>query len=357
MRRLYAVLVILMVLLTLTPVELLVAPQAKASITAGYAPSVLNMPPIALQPVLSLPSSLIYASFISPTTFVASNYYVSAASGPIAAGVAWDGNTVVATVGEGVTLNLTQAFGDTGGNYQQSLQSGNIYYAILLPNSTAPALANFNPPQGTNFMETVSGGGVCLSVSPVRSFIFYMNPFIQIGVGCGWTSSSGVGTLKPETLSEGRVTFVSPIALAQVPSSSYWLLALEDPVAFYYAYINMSEPLDVPANVPGGFGLGATDVPQLSSLFTLFRWGNNFFENLPIGVWMVNYPFIIDMNTTPVVHYSQLWLSGMGWHKLRRSLLSRGSGNTLGNPVLYGYWPQCVSEPWHRHCYIALLIL
>jgi len=141
MRRLYAVLVILMVLLTLTPVELLMAPQAKASITAGYAPSVLNMPPIALQPVLSLPSSLIYASFISPTTFVASNYYVSAASGPIAAGVAWDGDTVVATVGEGITLNLTQAFGDTGSNYQTSLQLGNIYYAILLPNSTAPALA------------------------------------------------------------------------------------------------------------------------------------------------------------------------------------------------------------------------
>ncbi len=90
MRRLYAVLVILMVLLTFTPLELAVAP-AKASITAGYAPSVLNMPPIALQPILKLPSSLVYASFISPTTFVASNYYVSAASGPIAAGVAWDG--------------------------------------------------------------------------------------------------------------------------------------------------------------------------------------------------------------------------------------------------------------------------
>jgi len=75
------------------------------------------------------------------------------------------------------------------------------------------------------------------------------------------------------------VTFVSPIMLAQVPSSSYWLLALEDPVAFYYTYINITEPLDVPANVTGGFGLGATDVPQLSSLFTLFTWGNNFFLN------------------------------------------------------------------------------
>ena len=294
MRRLYAVLVILMVLLTLTPVELLVAPQAKASITAGYAPSVLNMPPIALQPVLSLPSALPYASFISPTTFVASNYYVSAASGPIASGVAWDGDTVVATVPSGVTLNLTQAFGDTGGNYQQSIQSGNIYYAILMPNSTVPALAPFNPPQSTNSMSITTGPGVCLSAGPAQSFFFYLNPFLQIGVGCGWTSNSGVGTLTPETLSESRTTFVSPIVFAQLPSSSYWLLALEDPVAFYYTYINVTEPLDVPGNLTGnegselnlisGFGLGATDVPQLSSLFTLFRWGNNFFLNLPIGI-------------------------------------------------------------------------
>jgi len=72
--------------------------------------------------------------------------------------------------------------------------------------------------------------------------------------------------------------------------------------------------LDVPGNLTGnegselnlisGFGLGATDVPQLSSLFTLFRWGNNFFLNSPIGIWMANYPFIIDMAPRPVVHYS-----------------------------------------------------
>jgi len=275
MRRLYAVLVVLLILLTFTPVELFAASQAGASITAGYAPSVLNMPPIALQPVLKLPSSLVYASFISPTTFVASNYYVSAASGAIAAGVVWDGDTVVATVPSGVTLNLTQAFGDTGDNYQLSLQWGNIYYAILMPNSTAPALALFNPPTSTNFMEAGSTG--CLSAGPIQSFIFYINPFLQIGVGCSWTANSGIGTITPETLSDGRVTFVSPIVLAQVPTSSYWLMALEDPVAFYYTYINITEPLDVPANVTGGFGLGATDVPQLSSLFTLFTWGNNFF--------------------------------------------------------------------------------
>jgi len=163
------------------------------------------------------------------------------------------------------------------------------------------------------------------------------------------------------------VTFVSPIVLAQVPSSSYWLLALEDPVAFYYTYINISEPLDVPGNLTGnegselnlisGFGLGATDVPQLSSLFTLFRWGNNFFLNLPIGIWMVNYPFIIDMNTTPVVHYSR-----------------SGSVAWVGISSTVAFYPVEVSTPFvtqyfmttglnvsvnprHRHCYTSLLIL
>ena len=291
MRRLYAVLVIIMVLLTLTPVELLVTPQATASIVAGYAPSVLNMPPIALQPVLSLPSSLIYASFISPTTFVASNYYVSATSGPIASGVAWDGDTVVATVGEGVTLNFTQAFDDTGSNYQTSLQSGNIYYAILMPNSTIPALAPFNPPLGTNYMQVESGASTCLSAYPALSFAFYINPFIGAGTGCGYGESSG-SAIMPERLSEGRVTFVSPLVLAQVPGSNYWLFALEDPVAFYYTYINISEPL-----VVGDYGLGATDVPQLSSLYTLFMWGNVFKTGLPVGIWFVNYPFLVPMGS------------------------------------------------------------
>jgi hypothetical protein len=305
MRRLYAVLVILMVLLTLVPVELLATPQAKASITAGYAPSVLNMPPIALQPVLQLPSSLVYASFISPTRFVASNYYVSAISGSISAGIAWDGDTVVATVPSGVTLNLTQAFGDTGSNYQQSLNQGNIYYAILYtPNTTAPELANFNPPPGANLITWGSGPSECLTVGPTQAFFFYINPFVGAGAGCGYGITYLFSPLTPEILSEGRTTFVSPITFAQRPSSRYWLLALEDPVAFYYTYINISESLAVPASVPGGFGLGATDVPQLNSLYTLFRLGNYFFSSTPIAAWTVNYPFIIDTAPSPVVHYT-----------------------------------------------------
>jgi hypothetical protein len=305
MRRLYAVLVILMVLLTLVPVELLATPQAKASITAGYAPSVLNMPPIALQPVLHLPSSLVYASFISPTRFVASNYYVSAISGSTSAGIAWDGDTVVATVPSGITLNLTQAFGDTGSNYQQSLKQGNIYYTILYtPNTTAPELANFNPPPGADLITWGSGPSECLTVGPTQAFFFYINPFVGAGAGCGYGISYGFNPLTPEILSEGRTTFVSPITFAQRPSSKYWLLALEDPVAFYYTYINISEPLAVPASVPGGFGLGATDVPQIDSLYTLFRFGNYFFPSTPIAAWVVNYPFIIDTAPSPVVHYT-----------------------------------------------------
>jgi hypothetical protein len=270
---------------------------AKASITAGYAPSVLNMPPIALQPVLKLPSALPYASFISPTTFVASNYYMSAANGPIAAGVLWDGDTVVATVGEGVTLNLTQAFEDTGGNYQQSLHYGHIYYAILMPNYTAPVLANFNPPVPDQ--PTVAVGSACLSVSDVQSWVFYMNQFTSPFVGCVYSIDNQLPETAPEVLSEGRVTFVSPLVLA--PVSNYWLLALENPVAFYYSYINISELLSAP-NFAGQSGLVATDVPQLSSLFTLLRWGSEFNVYLPIGVWIVGFPFIIDMNPSVVVH-------------------------------------------------------
>jgi len=299
MRRLYAVLVILMVLLTFTPVELLVAPQAKASITAGYAPSILNMPPIALQPVLNLPSALPYASFISPTSFVASNYYVSAASGPIATGVAWDGDTVVATVGEGVTLNITQAFGDTGSAYQQSLQFGNIYYAILMPNYTAPALAPLNPAYYTGW-ASVGGGNYpsCVVASPIYSFVFYVNPLMGVAFGCG-ISYPNLPSVWPEKFSEGRATFVSPLVFA--PVSNYWLLALENPVAFYYTYVNISELLSAP-DFAYISGLGATDVPQLSSSYTLFIWGYEVSLNPPVGLWPVGYPFLISTQPRIVTH-------------------------------------------------------
>ena len=298
-----------MVLLTLTPVELLVAPQAKASITAGYAPSVLNMPPIALQPVLKLPSSLPYASFISPTAFVASNYYVSAASGPIAAGVVWGGDTIVATVPSGITLNITQAFGDTGSAYQISLQWGYLYYAILMPNFTAPALANFNPVWSASAEEVETGASGCLYVVPAQAFAFIINPFMPGGTGCGFLGNYWVPRPTPARLSEGRVTFVSPLVFA--PVSNYWLLALEDPVAFYYSYANISELLGAPDGVLGGVGLGATDVPQLNSLYTLFLWGNHISTGFPIGAWSVNYPFVIGMGPNIEVYKtsSGSWVS------------------------------------------------
>jgi hypothetical protein len=71
MQKALGLLVITLVLLTLVPLGLLMVGNSQT--TAGYAPSALKMAPIALQPVLRLPSALPFASFISPTAFVASD--------------------------------------------------------------------------------------------------------------------------------------------------------------------------------------------------------------------------------------------------------------------------------------------
>jgi len=141
-KKVYAIIVIALVLLTFLPLNLLLV--STASTTAGYAPNVLRLAPIALQPVLRLPEALPYASFISPTAFVASNYYVSTATGPISTGVLFDGNTVLASVPTGAYLNLSQVIG-LNGNYATSLGRGDLYYLILLPNSTVPALLSSYP--------------------------------------------------------------------------------------------------------------------------------------------------------------------------------------------------------------------
>ena len=305
MHKLYAVLVIALVLLTFMPVELLAVPQAKASTTSGYAPAKLNMPPIALQPILRLPSSLAYASFISPTTFIASNYYVAGASGPIASGVAWGGNAVVATVGEGVTLNLTQAFGNTGSNYQLSLDRGNIYYAILIPNSTAPALAKFNPPPAT---------GTFWDIDPLAADSVTTGPSFWEVEG----PSLPAGYITPEIDSEGQAFFVAPVVFAQ--ASSYWLMALEDPVAFYYPYINVTEPIAVPANTTGGYGFGSTDTPQLNSLTTPVV-SENYYTNTNPQKGLAQFPFIIVMAPGLKIYKSSAgsleWVgiySGVAWY-------------------------------------------
>ena len=170
MQRVLAIFVIVLFILALLPVGLLVIPQAKASTSAGYAPNTLNMPAIALQPIMRLPSALPYASFISPTAFVASDYYVSTAVGPISTGVLFNGHTVLASVPMGPYLNLSQVIGS---DFTTGMTRGDLYYLILLPNSTVPALAKLLPPPLRQAPGLTGLYNVFFDINPMAS-VYYI---------------------------------------------------------------------------------------------------------------------------------------------------------------------------------------
>ena len=258
MKKVYAVLVIALVLLTFLPLNFLMV--STASTTTGYAPNVLRLAPIALQPVLRLPEALPYASFISPTAFVASDYYVSTATGPISTGVLFDGNTVLASVPTGAYLNLSQVIG-LNGNYATSLGRGDLYYLILLPNSTVPALAKLLPPPLRPVPGLTGLFYVFYDINPMASVYYLGGYWWQIS---RWPIySTWIG---PEYNSQGGAFFeATPTVLAQ--PSGYWFMALSVPNLFYYTYANYSESYAVPINSTS-FGFGATSVPQVSSLST-----------------------------------------------------------------------------------------
>jgi hypothetical protein len=257
-KKVYAVLVIALVLLTFLPLNLLLV--STASTTAGYAPNVLKLAPIALQPVLRLPEALPYASFISPTAFVASNYYVSTATGPISTGVLFDGVTVLASVPTGVYLNLSQVIG-LNGNYATSLGRGDLYYVILLPNSTVPALAKLLPAPLRQAPGLTGLYNVFYDINPMTAVYYIGGTYWQ---NPHWTTySTWIG---PEYNSQGGAFFqATPTVLAQ--PSGYWFMAFSAPNLLYYSYANFTEPYAVPINSTT-FGLGATSVPQVSSLTT-----------------------------------------------------------------------------------------
>jgi len=177
MQKALGILVIALVLLTFAPLGLLMVGNSQT--TAGYAPNVLKMAPIALQPVLRLPSALPFASFISPTAFVASDYYVSTAVGPISTGVLFNGHTVLASVPMGPYLNLSKVIGS---DFTTGMSRGDLYYLILLPNSTVPALAKLLPPPLRPAPGLTGLYNVFFDINPMTA-VYY------IGGGYYWQNS------------------------------------------------------------------------------------------------------------------------------------------------------------------------
>ena len=304
MQKALGLLVITLVLLTFAPLSLLMVGNSQT--TAGYAPNVLKMAPIALQPVLRLPSALPFASFISPTAFVASDYYVSTAVGPISTGVLFDGHTVLASVYTGPYLNLSKVIGS---DFTTGMTRGDLFYLILLPNSTVPALAKLLPPPLRPAPGLTGLYNVFFDINPMTS-VYY------IGSSYYWqnphwpTYSTWLGS---EYNSQGGAFFeASPTVLAQ--PSGYWFMALSAPNLFYYTYANYSEPYAVPINSTV-FGLGATSVPQLSALSTPAYYADYSIEGSQVTMEYRTYDYsILTVVVLKVVGSSAYIYGGLSFY-------------------------------------------